>query len=551
MSELSQEILNVQKAKEEILVKEQLVLEKAIRSDDPSAILRAQKYWKDVEEQRQSNMKSFIFDPFNYRDSLGYKHRPGQVSYDTLRDMSRAPIIRSIINTRTEQVADFCQATDDVEKIGWTIRKKRKLFTDKKENDLTDEDKHNVEKIIEFLLNGGIRSNSWHIDSFESFIRKFVPDSLIIDQATFEVVRNRKGMPIEFLVTDGATFRLAESFAGLVIREDQTPVQGYYPAYVQIYQGLIKNEYYPWELCFGIRNPSSNIYTNGYGASELEDMIKIVTWMLYADTYNGKFFSQGAAPKGILKLSGSVNENRLKEFKQAWRAQVAGVQNAWKTPMLEADGLEWIDLQKSNNDMEFSAWQEYLIKLSCALYKIDPSEIGFHLSGGAESPVYEGNQEYRLTYSKDKGLKPLLRFIAIKLNKYIVNALDSRYEFVWTGLEENTDQQQLDNDIKKVTNLETVNEVRGRRNLPPLKDGDIILNSIYLQAKQGQQFGSPMGNAAVDNMAGESFNNPFAQMDQNKFNNENPFQLSEESEEENPFMKGFYEWQDKFIETSK
>ena len=53
---------------------------------------------------------------------------------------------------------------------------------------------------------------------------------------------------------------------------------------------------------------------------------------------------------------------------------ITGVMQAWKTPVVEAD-VDWIDLQKNNRDMEYTSWMEYLIKLSCAIYSIDPTEI--------------------------------------------------------------------------------------------------------------------------------------------------------------------------------
>ena len=60
--------------------------------------------------------------------------------------------------------------------------------------------------------------------------------------------------------------------------------------------------FFPWELTFGIRNKSSDIFTNGYGVSELEDMVQIVTWLLFGMQYNSNFFSQGSNTKGLKKL---------------------------------------------------------------------------------------------------------------------------------------------------------------------------------------------------------------------------------------------------------
>jgi len=473
--------------------------------------------------------------------------------------MSKAPIVRAIIGTRTEQVASFSEPQEDIEKLGWMIRKKPRMFIEEKK--LEKEDQYKIEALSNFMLDAGVNSNAWNLDNFDTFLRKITPDSLTIDQMTFEIVRNRKGMPTEYFATDGATYRLARSIVGDQQKEEQIRIKGYFPAYVQVYQQTIQNEFYPWELCFGMRNHSTNIYNNGYGNSELEDMIRIVTWMLYGDTYNGQFFSTGSAPKGIMLIKGAVNEARLAEFRQEWKAQVAGVQNAWKTPMLEGEDMQWVDLQKGNRDMEFSRWQEYLIKLSCAIYKMDPTEIGFSFPGSQQGGVtYETSKKDQLKYSREKGLHPLLKFIQRKINKYIITPLDPKFEFIFTGMEEDTN---LDNDIKMVSSFMGLKEVRRRRNLPDKIDkDDIILNPAYLQNIQMKMAGAEQSNGAVDEMTGETQGNPYLDENNPYLNGEedNPYHLDEETsgaikettnnpfEEDNPMLKAFNQFTKEYIE---
>jgi len=388
-----------------LAVNEDLLLEKAYKSSVPGDILTASAF---IRKRRRA--KSYVFDPIQYADSLGYKDKPLNVTYRTLRNMARTPIIKSIIGTRTEQLASFSEPYEDEQRLGWTIRKKQSHLFKNKKIKTTDVEKYEIEALIEFLMNAGIKKNRYYADNFESFLRKITQDSMVLDQMTFEVIRNRGGKPIEFFAVDGATFRLAKSYNNLAAEKDAIAVNGYYPFFVQLYNGLVNSDFYPWELSFGMRNLSTNIYNNGYGVSELEDMIRIVTWLLYADQYNGSFFSQGSNPKGMFKAKGNIDEDKLIEFKQGWRAQATGMAGAHRIPLLQgAEDIEWIDMQKSNKDMEFGRWQEYLIRLSCAMYKIDPGEIGFYLGGSGQNQgaaTYEGNQEYKLKYSRDKGLYP-------------------------------------------------------------------------------------------------------------------------------------------------
>lgn len=485
-------------------IQQQLVIQKSLQSNDPEKIIEAAKYFKDVEKRPESNLKSYVFDPYEFTKQFGYKHKVNNLSYETLRRMGRTPIINSIITTRVEQVSVFSEPCYDGKGLGFVIQKKKGYFQ-KEETKQTKSDNARVTFLTDFVLNCGNAQNAWHGDTFDTFLRKITRDSLELDQMTFEIVRNRKGIPQEFIATDGATFRIADTFDDDEYKRSQKiQVNGYYPSYVQIFQSQPISEFYPWELCFGIRNHLTDVHLNGYGVSELENIINIITWMLYSDSYNGKFFSQGSAPKGIIKVDGSVNEARLQEFRQQWAAMVTGVQNAWKTPVMEAGKMEWIDLQKNNRDMEFGKWQEYLIKLSCASYKIDPSEIGFPMSGSSDAkPMFEGNNEARLKYSKDKGLQPLLKMIEHKMNKFIINPMDQNYEFKFVGLNPESEQEIIDLDIKKAGSFMSLREIRRKHNLPdlPEDEDDIILNPYYsqwMQQKQAAKEGNQESNAAMD-----------------------------------------------------
>ena len=316
-------------------LEQKLLLEKALRSTNVDTLLKANLIYNQLQGNQQpaqnnyQERKSFLIDPYNLYENMGYKDKAFSVSYNTLRSMSHSPITKATIKTRVEQVTQFSEYQDDEQRFGWQIRNKK--TKDKKK--ITDRDKRIIEYIATFISEGGNIGDNWNSDDFNDFLRKVTPDSLILDQMTFEIREDTMGRPVEYFATDAATYRLAKTYTYNNNIDENGRRLLYYPKFVQVFESQIANEFYPWELCFGIRNPSTNIYGNGYGRSELEDMVKIITWMLYGDQYNGKFFSQGAAPKGIIRLSGNVNDGRLAEFKQQWQAQIAGVQNAWKTPI--------------------------------------------------------------------------------------------------------------------------------------------------------------------------------------------------------------------------
>ena len=551
MPSYADQLRAVEMAQQKLIAKQFRLIEKAAKSDNPSDMIAAAQVVNRIQSKTANDAKSYFIDPLQFSANLGYKDKMFSLTYTTLRRMSKTPIINSIIKTRKNQIADFAEPQADRYNTGFVIRKKSKMGVEQK---MSEKDKKIANAITDFIMNCGGEA-SWTNDDFDTFIRKIVEDSLIFDQMTFECVRNRRGKLEYFVATDASTFRMAESAfrtdydndffhrLGSGVYADETlqalnkKVNGYYPQYVQVYQSAIVNEFYPWELCFGVRNPSTWINSNGYGCSELEDLINIVTALLWGDEYNRRFFSQGSAPKGLLRIKSGMNEKALQQFKQQWQAMISGVMQSWKTPVVEAD-VDWIDLQKSNRDMEYNSWMEYLIKLACAIYNIDPTEIGWDISRSqGNSGLFESSNKERLQHSKDKGLYPILKFIQRKINKYIVEQINPDFEFVFMGLNGMTIQEELDMDVKKLNSFATVNEIREKWDMPKLDDiGDVIENSIVWQAisqkkqeeAQQQQMGGGFGFDGQGGGGGEEWN-PFEQYEQG--GEENPFDQYEENQE--------------------
>lgn len=537
MSENFQKIHSLDRSIEILNRRKEIILQKSLESNDAHDIMKAQLTLSSakniMDRGEQSERKSFLIDPYDFQAHMGYKDKPTNLSYSLLFNMSKTPIINAIIRTRVNQVASFAEPQKDKYSMGYTIRKKRIFGRGEVEEKLSKQEEAEIASIYDFLENCG-RNESFENEDFDGFIRKIARDSLTYDQYTFEIIRDARGVPFEFVATDASTFRIASSYDDDRYRKswfeygDRKKVKGYYPSFVQIYENEPVAEFYPWELSFGVRNPLSLVSSNGYGVSELEEMVSTVTSMIYGDEYNRRFFKQGSSPKGMFRVSGNINESKLQSFKQEWNATMRGVYNSWKTAFLEADKVDWIDMQKSNKDMEFAQWQEYLIKIGCAIYCIDPAEVNFPLSGNSNSsPLFEGNPDARMKHSKDKGLYPILKHIQKRINKFIVQQLNPKYEFVFTGMDTSSPKDEMEADKSAVTNFMTINEIRAKRGLKPVEGGDIILNATYTGNLNMERQSEMEANA--NSMEGEEEGEI------------NPF----EEEEENPFEKAFNSYLEK------
>lgn len=497
----------IQEQRRKLEIEQAISLQNAYKSGDVDAIFKAEQFLSKGRRNLKEDLgKSILIDPFNKNVNYGWYEKSSQINFSVLRGMSLTPIPQAISTTRKAQAVEFTEPQSDKYSPGFIIRKKRKSYAIGAENKVTKQEQKEIDELTEFILECGDIENRWMSEDFGSFTQKFIDDSLALDQGCFEVVRGRvpKLEDIrEFYSVDGATIRLADSFDNSNTRfEQREAINGHFPSYIQLIDGRIENEFYPWEMCVGIRNPQTNIRSNGYGRSELETLINTVTDLLNASMYNSNYFRIGSNPKGILRVKG-MNTSRIEEFRQNWLADMAGVQNSHKMPIIDSDQLEFITTQQSNKDMEYQKYLEFLIKIACAIYKISPEEIGFTLegTGAGGGGLSGGDNKTELEYSRTKGLIPLIKFLQKKLNKYIVGPKSGgKYEIVFLGLNQLTEQGELEDDIKKVTNggMSMQDFFKKYSNRDFDEENDIILNPIYLQYKQIMAMGDPNSNEFVE-----------------------------------------------------
>ena len=473
-------------------------LQSALSSNDTEELLKANLYLGEI-NKTNPHIQSVFFDPNDLAgNGKGFKDSKGVLSFSTLRRMGDIYIIRAIVNTRIEQVQNFLHFSEDEQKEGYTIRRKKSLFKEEKEDELSNEDKRKIENIVKFLENGGWNEKWDNLDSFQEFVRKITFDSLTLDQLAFEVVRSRDWELKKFRAIDASLIRFLdtvdsrqrEAFEGYRFK-------GYLPRYCMVWDDMIIRNpmtkepilYYPWELGFGIRNKTSNIRKNGYGTSELETLVEIITWILWGMSYNGLFFKQGSQPKGFINVkNANISPSTLNEFRQAWMQTMRGVENSHRVPVINGIDLEWIDLQKGNRDMEFNDWLKFLVIMSCSVYRIDPTELGFQFKDQAQIFGQDG-QKARLQHSREKGLKPILVFLENVITKYIVSELDEDFEFSFTGIEAEDEEAQVKLDAEKLEKgmvaMQDIFQKYSGRPLDP--ENDIIINQVYQTAKQAEQ----------------------------------------------------------------
>ena len=90
-------------------------------------------------------------------------------------------------------------------------------------------------------------------------------------------------------------------------------------------------------------------------------------------------------------------------------------------------------------------------------------------------------------FSKDKGLRPLLKFFAHLFNEHIVHEIYPDLFFEWVGIDAMSEKDKIELTTKKLTNgILTINEVRAMEDLDPVKanwanaPGNATLMQVYV-----------------------------------------------------------------------
>lgn len=459
--------------------------------------------------KKSTGMQSVYLDDRRIQTFGDYYEHPGSFNYDMMRIMvDQTPILSSVILTRQRQVRRFCRVQESGKGPGFAIRSKDPSAK------LGKQETDSIKLLEGFFTNCGWESSPRQRmrlkrDNFSQFMAKITRDSLILDSAPIETEwkRNRALGLDGFYAVDGSTIRLCT----------ERGYQGEDEIYaLQVVQGNIRAAYTYDDLIYLPRNPRTDVTVGGYGFSETELLVKVVTGLLNAMTYNLKYFDSNAIPKGLLHLSGDYAAEDLSAFKRYWNAMVKGINNAWSLPVMVSKNNEskasFENFGVDVNEIMFSKWMTFLTSIICAIYGMAPDEINFESFTAGTSSLSGSDTEEKLINSKDKGLRPLLSYFEDIFSDYIVAEFTDKYVFRWTGLDE-LDQTQSWTEEQA---LLTVNEARKARGWEETKEdwGNAPLNpsmqSAYQASKQAGQedYGNPDAGGGGFQPQGDEDPNP-------------------------------------------
>lgn len=473
-------------------IREELEESAFLKAIDPKVV----PFPSNAAKDGKRGMQSVRVDDWNLSIQGDYWEKPGILSFQSMRAMvEQTPVLNAVVLTRIRQVQRFCQISESGNDApGFEIR-----HVDKS-HQMTDSERESIQLLNRFMANCGWEFNprrrkSLRRDSFSQFMAKAVRDSLTMDSCAIETeFKKDRALGIDgFYSVDGATIRLCneDGYRG----DDELFA-------IQLVDGRISAAYTYQDLIYEARNPRSDVRSAGYGMSETELLIRVVTGFLNAMTYNIKGFDSNSIPKGMLHLTGNYDDKDIAAFKRYWNAMVRGINNTWSLPvMVSKDQESKAAFEKFGvefNEMYFSKWMTFLTSIICAIYGMSPAEINFDsFTAGSTSALSGSDTAEKLAASKDSGLRPVLSYFQALFTDYIVGDFSDKYVFRWTGLD--PEDAEKKHEIRKL--VLTVDEIRAEEGYEAHENPDIgkapvnpSMVGLYMQsAGIGQQQGADGG----------------------------------------------------------
>lgn len=415
-------------------------------------------------------IKRYTVDLTN-QSNQGYSRRKPDsgIPFDVLRKFSTSHhITRACINARKRQLAGM---EWDIVPLDDTVDPKSV--------------QKDIDEVKAFFTQIGGTSNH-----YRKFVNKVTEDLLCLDAVA--IYRQRTiGGDLQYLVpVDASTIRLRVDQSGNTPEPPEI-------AYRQVIRGQVTAEMTTAEMLYEMMNPRTN---SPYGLAPLESLMLIVSSALKADSYNLAYLTEGNVPEGFYRVPEEWNQDTIRDFQEYWDALMEGDEAAMRKirfmPGGQGSGYE---ATKKPSDMAWEKFNDWLMKVTCALFDIPPTEIGFPPTQGLGGKGFGESQE---EVNDRRGLQPLCNFFAEMWDNVIHNDLGfESLRFQYLGLDDKDDLARAETNANLINTAQrTPNEIRQEEGLLPLPGGDDLLFAGNVTV-MGKDVAEPVGqdsSVAVD-----------------------------------------------------
>jgi len=249
---------------------------------------------------------------------------------------------------------------------------------------------------------------------------------------------------------------LKESFRKNNIKFDEKVLDAFKQenyVWAQVVNGTPEKAFASDELVVQNLYPSTDIEHNGYPVTPLDTCMSSVVSHISIDTYNRLYFQNGRAAKGMLVVkSDAMDQDVIENIKAQFYASINTVSNSFRAPIFginTGDEVSWQPMVSSTGDGEFQFLYDSVARNILSAFNMSPDELpGYgHLSRGTnQKTMSESSNEFKLTASRDTGLRPLVLKFQAFFNEYLFPIIDPELSRIcsvqFSGLDAKNEEEQ-------------------------------------------------------------------------------------------------------------
>lgn len=335
-------------------------------------------------------------------------------------------------------------------------------ITARDDSDTSEGTKTRIKEASQFFAAlGGIGGAGKERAVFEGMV---LEDVLVIGAAAVFYQRSRGGGLLEALAVDAATIRPCVDAYGW-------PGPGE-KAYEQWVYGVQVASFTREQLRYAGLPTCARSWTP-YFASPVEYLIHVVNSALRADHWNRAWLTDGNTPSDMIALPEEWTPEQIQAWAAYWDNMLAGSTADRQKTKFVPGGSERVG-NPTRKDQEFSVFELWLLRRTCAIMGVQPASIGFV------------GEQYKVT--QGESMDATTQFGAGPLLDYRKALYDEMLELL--GYSDLECQNAQDADPKKAAEVgeiqirsgqRTPNELRKADGLDPMEGGDTLFISNTLQ----------------------------------------------------------------------
>lgn len=289
-------------------------------------------------------------------------------------------------------------------------------------------------------------------------------DVLVVGAAAAFFSRTRGGQLTSVVAIDAATIRPRVDAFGWPGPDEI--------CYEQWIEGIHMRGFTRDELLYdGVYSRS---YTP-YFASPIEFLVHTINSALRADDWNRAWLTDGNTPSDLIALPESWSPGQIREWAEYWDGLLSGNSaQRQKTKFVPAGSQRLGSL--SRKDQEFSLFELWLLRRTCAIMGVQPASIGF------VGEQYKVTQDASMDATTEFGVGPLLDFRKSLYDNVLRRLGYDDLEIRNVTAEADDSAERAEKNVKLVAGgIKTVNEARQEEGLDPMPGGDVLLVPVGLR----------------------------------------------------------------------